>query len=91
MGRIGAFGAGLKAGWANGRCAAGRIGCAGVPKAGEEEKMFVSDCFRNESIVWLWSGMQSACSGPQEVHFHFHMQARETRKVGERDLVCACL
>lgn len=52
MGKIGLLTAGLNAGGANGRCAAaGRIGCAGVPNAGDEEKMFTSEGFRIESMM----------------------------------------
>lgn len=51
MGRIGVLAAGLKEGCANGRCDAGIIGWTGVPNAGDDEKMFVSFCFRIESIV----------------------------------------
>jgi hypothetical protein len=51
IGKIGALAAGLKAGCANGRRDAGMIGCTGVPNAGDDEKTFVSVCFRIESIV----------------------------------------
>ena len=51
IGKIGAVAAGLKAGCANGRREAGIIGCTGVPNAGDDEKTFVSVCFRIESIV----------------------------------------
>ena len=52
MGRIGELTAGLKAGCASGRREAGMIGCTGVPNTGDDEKTFVSVCFRIESIVW---------------------------------------
>lgn len=49
---MGALTAGLNAGCANGRRDAGCIiGCTGVPNAGDDEKTFVSFCFRIESIV----------------------------------------
>ena len=51
IGKIGAVAAGLNAGCANGRRNAGIIGWTGVPNAGDDEKTFVSVCFRIESIV----------------------------------------
>jgi hypothetical protein len=57
IGKIGAVAAGLKAGCASGRRDAGIIGCTGVPNAGDEEKTFVSFCFRIESIVVSMCGL----------------------------------
>lgn len=63
IGKIGAatlLPAGLNAGGASGRrCAAGRMGCAGVPNAGEEEKMGPSVGLGGGSIVCVWLFVRS--------------------------------